>query len=564
RTDRYVVDYERPSAPPGVRWERCNLLAVFVRSFARGQGENGDPYAMLKLTVNPIRLRPSGLVRWRSTAAAQQPTATEDPEWDNALPFEKIPTPSLLGFLKEFGPFGPYKNATMYDLHRRMREMFGPLILMKGMFGREDIVMTFEPEDFEKVFRSEGLWPRRTGMDAFVYFRKHHRPEYFQGYGGLLAEQGEDWYKTRKTVNPIMMQPKIIKQYVSKVDVVAQEFMEIVHGLRDEKNELPANFNEYLNRWALETMGVLVLDTRLGVLDRAQTPEVKRWTELTKDAVELFYTLDVLPSPWRKIKTPGFHKLMRTLDELTQIISSKLDEAVVRMEKNPSADSDTLSILEKLLKVNPKVAYTMSMDSLFAGIDTTSSGVTGLLYLLAKNPAKQEKLRAELRTIMPDKKTPLTPESMHNMPYLRACIKEGLRLYPPTSGNGRCAGRNLVLQGYQIPKGVLVGMGQLVLQREEGFFPRASEFLPERWLTAEARAGCPSAKEVNPFIYLPFGFGPRSCIGRRLAMLEMEIMISRIVRSYDIRWNYGEMKYRASIVNVPATDLQFELNDLRD
>ncbi|XP_053673839.1 cytochrome P450 CYP12A2-like [Anopheles nili] len=422
--------------------------------------------------------------------------------------------------------------------------------------------MTFVPEDFEKVFRSEGAWPRRTGMDSFVYYRKQQRPEYFHGYGGLLAEQGEDWQKMRTIVNPIMMQPKIIKLYIDKVDAIAQEFMHIVQELRDERQELPDNFNEWLNRWALETMGVLVLDTRLGVLNRDQTPEVSKLVTLTKDAVTLFYQLDVLPSLWRKVKTPGFYRLMRTLDDLYHLIAGKIDEAVQRMEKNPSADSDTLSILEKLLKVDRKAAFIMSLDSLFAGVDTTSSGSVGVLYCLAQNPDKQDKLREELRSILPDKNSPLTPANMKNMPYLRACIKEGLRLYPPTPGNGRCAGKNLVLQGYQIPKGVLIGMGQLVLQREEGHFTKASSFIPERWLGKEAASGCPSAKEVHPFVYMPFGFGARSCVGRRLAMMEMEILVSRMVRQYNIRWNYDELRYKASIVNIPANDLKFQLTEV--
>ncbi|KFB35467.1 cytochrome P450 CYP12F4 [Anopheles sinensis] len=533
---------------------------------------------MLKLTTSLLRFRPGAAyplaeggctVRWRS--AQSQPIAAsdaieQDPEWDNALPYESIPSPSLFGFLKEFGPFGKYKNATLYDINLRMRELYGPIIRMKGQFGREDIVLTFNPEDFEKVFRSEGVWPRRTGMDAFVYYRKNVRPELFKGYGGLLAEQGEDWHKMRTIVNPIMLQPKIIKLYIDKVDEVAREFMSIINELRDDKCELPADFNEWLNRWALETMGVLVLDTRLGVLNKQQTPEVSKLIRLTKDAVTLFYQLDILPNVWRKIKTPGFYKLVRTLDELYYLISDKIDAAVQRMEKNPSADSDSLSILEKLLKVDREAAFVMSLDSLFAGVDTTSSGSTGVLYCLARNPEKQEKLRAELRKILPTKDSHLTPDNMKNMPYLRACIKEGLRLFPPTSGNGRCTGKNLVLQGYRVPKGILVGMGQLVLQRQEGQFTRPSDFVPERWLAGADTAStrCPSAKEAHPFVYMPFGFGARTCIGRRLAMMEMEILISRIIRQYDIRWNHGELKYKATIVNIPANDLKFELKEVND
>ena len=76
------------------------------------------------------------------------------------------------------------------------------------------------------------------------------------------------------------------------------------------------------------------------------------------------------------------------------------------------------------------------------------------MYCLAKNPDKQAKLREELISLLPEKNTPLTVEKMKNMPYLRACIKEGLRLYPAVTGSVRKTGQDIVLQGYQVPKGV--------------------------------------------------------------------------------------------------------------
>lgn len=74
------------------------------------------------------------------------------------------------------------------------------------------------------------------------------------------------------------------------------------------------------------------------------------------------------------------------------------------------------------------------------------------MYLLAKNPDKQQKLREEIMKIMPEKDTPLTMESLNNI--IRACFKEVNRVYPIVSGNMRSAGSDLVLKGYQIPKGV--------------------------------------------------------------------------------------------------------------
>ncbi|XP_065083608.1 cytochrome P450 CYP12A2-like [Ochlerotatus camptorhynchus] len=503
-------------------------------------------------------------VRFRSTQVQPQPVATADgrePEWDSALPYSKVPGPSVLKMVKDFAPGGRYHNANIQKMHRLFREDYGDLVRMPGILGRRDVLLSFRPDDFEMLFRNEGQWPIRRGIDTFVYYRKHVRPDVFKGLGGLVTEQGESWQKFRTTVNPVMMQPKIIKLYVDKLDDVAREFMKIMVKIRDDQSELPADFSQWLNRWALETMGVLALDTRLGVLEDAQSVEAKLIVKKIRQFFELTYQLDVLPSVWKYYKTPTFKKLMNVLDDLTNIVMAKVDEAVVRLEKNPSADSDTQSVLEKLLKVNREVAIVMAFDMLLAGVDTTSSGTTGILYLLATNKDKQAKLREELRTILPKKDSPLTPENMRNLPYLRACIKEGLRLCPPTAGNVRAAGKDLVLQGYQIPKGTDVAMASMILMQENQFVDRAKEFLPERWLKED---GYPNAKDAHPFLYLPFGFGSRTCIGRRLAMLEMEMIVSRITRQFDYRWNYGELEIRATLINVPVNDLKFQMTEVED
>lgn len=78
------------------------------------------------------------------------------------------------------------------------------------------------------------------------------------------------------------------------------------------------------------------------------------------------------------------------------------------------------------------------------------------MYHLAKNPEKQEKLRDEIRKTFPNTNAKLTPDSLNSIPYLRACIKEALRLSPVLSGGIRAAGQNIVLQGYRVPKGVLL------------------------------------------------------------------------------------------------------------
>lgn len=84
----------------------------------------------------------------------------------------------------------------------------------------------------------------------------------------------------------------------------------------------------------------------------------------------------------------------------------------------------------------------------------TSSTMGSCLYHLAKNPDKQEKLREEVKTILPNLNESLTPDSFRSAPYLRACIKEVQRVIPIIPGTARAAGKDLVIKGYQIPKGV--------------------------------------------------------------------------------------------------------------
>uniref|UniRef100_A0A182PZ57 Uncharacterized protein n=1 Tax=Anopheles epiroticus TaxID=199890 RepID=A0A182PZ57_9DIPT len=493
-------------------------------------------------------------------------TATKeyvDPEWSTAKPYKTIPSPKLFALAKEMKEGGRYYGLTGAELFARWREDYGELIRINGMFGRPDIVVTFQPEDFAKVFRTEGAWPIRRSSETLAYYRQRVRPEVFGELSGLITAQGEAWQKVRTIVNPVMMQPKIIRLYVDQVDAVAREFMTIVNNLRDAKRELPPDFDQWLNRWALETMGVLALDTRLGVLRPEQTTEAKAIISLVRNVFDLIYRLEFEPSLWKYFKTPTFKLLMKEFDNLTNLVMAKIDEAVTKIETAPKVEGNQ-SVLEKLLRTDKKIAMVMAFDMLMAGIDTTSSSTIGILYCLAKNPDKQALLRNELRSILPHPDSPLTAENIRNLPYLRSCIKEGLRLYQPTPANVRKVGHNIVLQGYRVPKHTEVVMASLVLQRDAAHFPQPEAFLPERWLTDGQDAEIPSGKEAHPFIYLPFGFGARSCIGKRLAMMEMEIVIARFVRQYEVEWNNGELKMKMGIVNTPAVPLRFGLRDVTD
>ena len=182
-----------------------------------------------------------------------------------------------------------------------------------------------------------------------------------------------------------------------------------------------------------------------------------------------------------------------------------------------------------------------------------------VLYRLAKNPEKQEKLREEILTKLPDKNSKLSSQSMANMPYLRACIKEATRMNPVTLGNIRTLPHDVVMSGYRIPKGFEVSTPNNFLMNNNQYYKDAAKFIPERFLKSHPDE---EIKGKHPYVFLPFGFGPRMCVGRRFAELEMEILISKIIQNFEIKWNHADMQWETKMLNLPSGPIRFQFNDI--
>ncbi|TMW43219.1 hypothetical protein DOY81_011699, partial [Sarcophaga bullata] len=246
-------------------------------------------------------------------------------------------------------------------------------------------------------------------------------------------------------VNPVLMQPKNVKIYMLRMSQVNKEFIERIRQIRDPQTlEVPGNFDE----------------------------EIK--------------SLDC----WNQ-----FPLAYDKLDSIMHITNFYINEAIARLEQEqkegkPEKPENEKSVLEKLLKIDRKIAKVMAMDMLMAGVDTTTSTMAGLLLCLAKNPTKQAKLREEVLKLLPKKDSEFQEESLKHIPYLRACIKESLRMYPIIMGVAREVANDVVLSGYRVPKGTDVSLMQFSLIDNEEYFPRPKEFLPERWLRTDKPTKC--------------------------------------------------------------------------
>ena len=124
-----------------------------------------------------------------------------------------------------------------------------------------------------------------------------------------------------------------------------------------------------------------------------------------------------------------------------------------------------------------------------------------------------------------------TPHTLSKMPYLKAWVKETLRLYPVSPFLSRMPPEDLILSGYHVPAGTQIDISFYAMGRDENIFDDADSFKPERWLRNNEtnKSGIP-----DPFASLPFGFGLRMCLGRRLAELEIYLVLTRMVQEFSI------------------------------
>ncbi|XP_054023824.1 thromboxane-A synthase [Dryobates pubescens] len=164
---------------------------------------------------------------------------------------------------------------------------------------------------------------------------------------------------------------------------------------------------------------------------------------------------------------------------------------------------------------------------LIAGYETTTSTLSFATYLLATNPECQEKVLQEVDEFSAKHMVP-DYQNIQELPYLDMVIAETLRMYPPAFRFTREAAKDCVVLGQRIPAGAVVEVAVGHLHQNPEFWPEPEKFIPERF-TEEAR------KEQHPFAYLPFGAGPRGCIGMKMGLLETKITLLRVLQKFQFK-----------------------------
>uniref|UniRef100_A0A8K9X9P8 unspecific monooxygenase n=1 Tax=Oncorhynchus mykiss TaxID=8022 RepID=A0A8K9X9P8_ONCMY len=161
---------------------------------------------------------------------------------------------------------------------------------------------------------------------------------------------------------------------------------------------------------------------------------------------------------------------------------------------------------------------------IFGGYETSSTTMSFLAYNLATNPHTMTKLQEEIDTVFPNK-APIQYEALMQMDYLDCVLNESLRLYPIAPRLERVAKKTVEINGIVIPKDCVVLVPTWTLHRDPEIWSDPEEFKPERFSKE-------NKEPIDPYTYMPFGAGPRNCIGMRFAMIMMKLAMVEILQSF--------------------------------
>ena len=219
--------------------------------------------------------------------------------------------------------------------------------------------------------------------------------------------------------------------------------------------------------------------------------------------------------------TPGNRRLARSLatldDAVDQVVTS-------RVGAPPPAEPDVLDLLLAAV-ADPRGVRDEAVTLVVAGHETVASAMEWAAHLLATHPDVQDRVAAEAAAVLAGPGTP-TLADLARLPLARAVLDETLRLYPPAWVVTRRATEDDELAGHRLPAGTLVIVSPWVRHRDPAVWDDPARFDPDRFLDADPGAGRPTAA------YLPFGIGPRLCIGRDFALLEATLLLARLT----LRW----------------------------
>lgn len=472
------------------------------------------------------------------------------PQRRSSKPFESLPTPKglpLVGTALHVAFSGGAAKIHEY-CDRRHREL-GPLY--RETLGTVDAVFVADSELIQQVYANEGKYPMHMVPEAWLIYNEVKGIQ-----RGLFFMDGSEWIEKRRSLNNVFLRAKTVSDHINVFNEVISDLLERWDERRDQAGVLH-NMERELYNWSIESLGAMIFGRRLGCV--AKTSDMETIHEFVHCVQQIFSESAkmsmISPRLAYKLNLPVWRRFVKAAGRALELAREYVETNVKSIADQTATTSCKQGILGQLLlqgNISEEELVRIVADLFLAAADTTSHATQWAFYLLARNPQCQEVLLDEVQRVVPAGH-PVTEASLAKLPYVKAVIKEALRLYPVAPFLTRILADDIVLNGYNVPAGKLILMSLYTTGRNEQHFAEPHAFRPERWLRDQQ-------EQVNSWACLPFGLGARSCIGRRVAEVQMQSLIARTVQKFRLApITDKEVQIRMRLITTPEEPISLRL-----
>lgn len=358
---------------------------------------------------------------------------------------------------------------------------------------------------------------------------------------GLLTAEGEHWRRNRKLASPNLQRTQVAGYADTMSEYTARHMDEWKHG---EVRELHHDMMQL-------TMEIVV-KTLFNLDPSSELVEVGHHVD-----VGMHYFHLMIHSLWRFapkfVPMPARYDFQDSLRRLDTIVYD-----LISQRRNADEGDD---LLFRLIRAKDDEGHSMTDEQLrdevltmfLAGHETTALVATYTWLLLMQDREVARAMFAEVDDMLGTRRA--TCDDLAKLPYVTAVIKESMRLYPPAWIIGRQAIRDTTLGPYPVKKSTQILISQMVLHRKPEYFPDPDAFKPERWLEPGFE------KSLPKHIYLPFGGGPRICIGNHFAMMEAVLIIATMAQSVDLELRMSEeLRVQPAVTMRPVVPIHVRVH----
>lgn len=382
-------------------------------------------------------------------------------------------------------------------------------------------VATMDPRNIEHILK--------TRFDNYVKGHLFRDPFTDLLGDGIFNVDGELWHHQRKTASRMFTKSQF-ENHIWKV--VDQNTTKVLEILQQSKGKAVDMFN-VMNRFTLDTIGEIGFSKNIGSLEDPSSPFLASFDYAQGAMIKRFWTGHGFPI-WRFLRCFGLlwermlPSHLKLLDEYSFMV---VDDLMAKV--NSGEDSSFVGLFmkeaqsqkqwEQDLQGFRRFMRDMVLNFLLAGRDTTAQALTWTFFELAQHPDVLQRAREEINVACGD--APVTYGALKRLPFLKAVLDEGLRLHPSVPMNGKLALQSDTWpDGTRVPRGCLVQLSTYAQGRcEEIWGSDASSFRPERWFE----------RKHSSFEFPAFHAGPRECLGKRLAEMEMATLMASVIRDFD-------------------------------